>query len=195
MLRVVGLVGFGDQPGIPNSTIALTGFGQAQDLLDLNHRLSAVQVTAAAGTDPAQLRDRVAEQLGSRYAVTLSRDTAAAGVAAAKDRLAYLKVMLIALAAAALLIGAYLIANTFSIVVTQRTRELAVLRAAGATGRQVSAMVLGEALVVGVIGSLVGVVGGVLAAVGLRDLVSGFGVVVPEGQHHRAAAVGRSWRC
>jgi len=180
-LRVVGLIGFGEQPGIPNSTIALTGLGQAQDLLDLNHRLSAVQVTAAAGTDPAQLHDRVAEQLGSRYAVTLSRDTAAAGVAAAKDRLAYLKVMLIVLAAAALLIGAYLIANTFSIVVTQRTRELAVLRAAGATGRQVSAMVIGEALVVGVVGSLVGVAGGVLAAVGLRDLVSGFGVVVPEG--------------
>ena len=181
-LRVVGLVGFGDQAGIPNSTVALTSLDQAQRLLKLPDQLTAVQVTAASGTNPAQLRDRVAEQVGARYAVSLSRDTAAAGVAAAKDRLAYLKVMLVALAGAALLIGGYLIANTFSIVVSQRTRELAVLRAAGASARQVAAMVLGEAVLVGTIGSLVGVAGGVLAAIGLRDLAGGFGVAVPDGR-------------
>ncbi len=102
-------------------------------------------------------------------------------MAAAKDRIAYLRLMLGVMAAAALLIGAFLIANTFSIVVSQRTRELAMLRAAGATAGQVHRMVLGEALAVGVVGSALGTALGILAALGLRDLVGAFGIAVPDG--------------
>jgi putative ABC transport system permease protein len=180
-LTVVGLAGFGDQDGVPNSTIALTTLAEAQRLLSLGDRYSSVEVTAAPGIASTTLQERIASELGPKYAATSSQDTAAAGVAAAKDRLAYLRLMLVILAAAALLIGAFLISNTFSIVITQRTRELAVLRAAGATGGQVFRLVFGEALLVGLAGSTAGVLVGIGAAVGLRDLVGGFGVAVPDG--------------
>ncbi|MDX6302161.1 MAG: putative transport system permease protein [Nocardioidaceae bacterium] len=180
-LTVVGLVGFGARPGIPDSTIALTTLRQAQRLLGLGAKVSEVQVTATAGTPVAELRSQLADRLGATYAATSSQDVAAAGIAAARDRLAYLRMMLLALAGAALLVGGYLIANTFSIVISQRMRELALLRAAGATGRQVFGMVFGEALILGIAGSALGTVLGVGAAVGLRDLVGRFGVALPDG--------------
>ncbi|HET8598871.1 MAG TPA: FtsX-like permease family protein [Segeticoccus sp.] len=180
-LTVVGLAGFGDQPGIPDSTAALTTLGQAQRLLGLGHQVSEVQVTAANGSTAAEVRSRLADALGPRYAATSSRDTAAAGVAAAADRLSYLRVLLLALAGAALLVGGYLIANTFAIVLSQRTRELALLRAAGATGGQVFGTVFGEALILGVVGSALGTGLGVGAALGLRDLIGRFGVALPDG--------------
>jgi putative ABC transport system permease protein len=89
--------------------------------------------------------------------------------------------MLLALAAAALLIGGYLIANTFTIVVAQRTRELALLRAAGATGHQVRRLLRVEALAVGVVGSVVGTVLGIGAAAALRGLLAGTGADLPSG--------------
>jgi putative ABC transport system permease protein len=180
-LTVVGLAGFGDTAGLPDTTVALVSLNQAQRLLGLGPKVSEIRVTAAPETSVTGLQDRVADTVGSRYAVTTSQDLAAAGAAAARTSLAYLQVMLLVLAAVSLLIGGYLIANTFSVVVTQRIRELAVLRAAGATGRQVFAMVLCEAVVVGAAGSAVGVLLGVLAAEGLRDLAGGFGVALPEG--------------
>ena len=89
--------------------------------------------------------------------------------------------MLLALAAAGLVVGAFLIANTFGIVLTQRSRELALLRATGATGRQVLASVLGEALLVGLTGAVGGTAAGVAAAYGLRGLAQGAGLALPDG--------------
>jgi putative ABC transport system permease protein len=179
-LRIVGLAGFGDEDGIANATVALVATETAQRLLDLRTGVSEVAVTATDDTTTTALRDRLTAALGDEFEVGQSRDTAAAAAAAAKTQLEYVEVMLLILAGAALLIGGFLIANTFSIVVTQRTRELAVLRAAGATSRQVTASVLGEATVVGVLGAVAGAVLGVLAAAGMRELAGAFGVAVPD---------------
>ncbi|MFC0029971.1 FtsX-like permease family protein [Micromonospora chaiyaphumensis] len=180
-LRVVGLAGFGARGGLPNSTIALVTLPSAQRLLRLGSTVSEVAVVAAPGVAPDELRDRISVALGAGYEVTPSRDIAAAGAAAARDQLSWLQLVLLALAAAALLVGAFLIANTFSIVITQRTRELALLRAAGATGGQVLRSVLGEALLVGLAASTVGLGLGVAAATGIRNLAGAFGVPLPEG--------------
>jgi putative ABC transport system permease protein len=180
-LDVVGIAGFGDQDGLPNTTVALVDLPEAQQLLKLGTRVSEVRVVTDPSTPAAQVRRDLADALGGEYAVTSSQDVAAAGADAARAKLGYLRLMLFVLAGAALLIGGYLIANTFAIVVTQRSRELATLRAAGATGRQVFALILGEALLVGVAGAATGVALGVAAATGLRDLVGQFGVPLPEG--------------
>ena len=180
-LEVVGIAGFGDQDGLPNATVALVDLRQAQQLLKLGTRVSEVRVVIDETARAAQVRKDLADALGDRYAVSSSQDVAAAGADAAKAKLSYLRLMLFVLAGAALLIGGYLIANTFAIVVTQRSRELATLRAAGATGRQVFALIFGEALLVGVVGAATGVALGVAAAAGLRDLVGTFGVPLPEG--------------
>ncbi|MEV4709322.1 ABC transporter permease [Actinoplanes sp. NPDC049316] len=179
--RVVGLAGFGDRPGLPNSTVALVGLPAAQRMLGLGSGVTELAVTAADGVDPGTLRRGVAAALGAGYEVTAGRDVAAASSSAAQNQLNYLQAMLLALAAAGLLVGAFLIANTFSIVVTQRTHELAVLRATGATGRQVLASVLGEALLVGVLASALGLATGIGAASGLRGLAGASGIALPDG--------------
>ncbi|SCL27689.1 putative ABC transport system permease protein [Micromonospora rhizosphaerae] len=180
-LRVVGLAGFGDRGGLPNSTVALVTLSSAQRLLRLGSNVSEVAVVAAPGVVPEDLRDRITAAVGPGYEVAPSRDIAAAGAAAARDQLGWLQLVLLALAAAVLLVGAFLIANTFSIVITQRTRELALLRAAGATAGQVLRSVLGEALLVGLTASAAGLGLGVAAATGIRDLARAFGVPLPEG--------------
>ncbi|MEV6491805.1 FtsX-like permease family protein, partial [Actinoplanes sp. NPDC051633] len=178
---VVGLAGFGDRAGLPDSTVALVSLRTAQRMLRLGGGVTEVAVTTTGAVGTETLRQRLGAALGPEYEVTAGRDLAAASSAAAQDQIGYLRVMLLALAAAGLLVGAFLIANTFSIVVTQRTHELAVLRAIGATGRQVVASILGEALVVGLTAAAAGLGAGIAAAAGLRDLAGAFGITLPGG--------------
>ena len=180
-LRVVGLVGFGDADGLPDTTIALTSLATAQRLLNLGDGISQINVVAADGTPTSSLAERLRADLGKDVDVSASQDTAAASAAAAKSQLGFITGALLALAGAALVIGAFLIANTFSVLVTQRTRELAVMRAAGATGRQVMTSILGEATVLGIAGAAAGTGAGLVAANGLRSLLDAVGATVPDG--------------
>ena len=178
--RVVGVVGFGDRDSLPGATIALFDLATAQDAFDVDG-LSQVSVVAADGVNVDDLRTRLGDVLGSTVEVASSQDTAAAAADAARDQLQFLPILLGVLAVTALLIGGFLIANTFSILVAQRTREFATLRAVGATGRQVTTSVLGEAGVVGVVASAAGTLLGIGAAQGMRALIGAFGVTLPDG--------------
>jgi putative ABC transport system permease protein len=180
-LRVVGLTGVGEGDGLANSTVVLVDLPTAQTLLDLGSGVTSVDVTAADGIAVPDLRADLAQALGTEYAVSSGQDAAAASADAAKESISYLRIVLLALAAAGLVVGAFLIANTFGIVLTQRARELALLRAAGATGRQVFASVLGEALLVALTGAVGGTAAGVAAAYGLRGLARSAGLALPDG--------------
>jgi putative ABC transport system permease protein len=179
--RVVGLAGFGDGDGPPNSTLALVRLPAAQRLLNLGTGASDAEIRVVEGAGAETVRDRVATVVGARYQVTSSQDVAARSAAAAKTQVGYLQALLLAMAAASLLVGAFLIANTFSMVVASRTREIAVLRAAGATGRQMLGSILVEAILVGALASAVGAALGVAVAAGLRTLLGGFGARLPDG--------------
>jgi putative ABC transport system permease protein len=179
--RVVGLARPLRAAAYDGTSVVLTTVADAQSLLRTGDRFSEIRVTAAPDTSVRALETRVRRVVGGAYAVTPSRDVARASTDAARVQLGYLQGMLLALAAAALLIGAYLIANTFTIVVAQRTRELALLRAAGATGSQVRRLLRGEALVVGVAGSALGSTLGIAGAQGLRGLMAGAGTDLPAG--------------
>ncbi|MCP3820554.1 ABC transporter permease [Streptomyces sp. A3M-1-3] len=98
-----------------------------------------------------------------------------------EEGLSGLNQMLLAFAAIALFVGVFLISNTFTMLVAQRTKELALLRAVGASRKQVSRSVLSEALVVGVVASVIGFVLGIGLATGLRSAMSSFGAKVPNG--------------
>jgi putative ABC transport system permease protein len=179
--RVVGLAGFGDGDGPANSTLALVRLPAAQHLLNLGTGASDADVRAADGIGVETLRGRLASALGPQFQVSSSQDVAARSAAAAKTQVGYLQSLLLAMAAASLLVGAFLIANTFAMVVASRTREIAVLRAAGATGRQVLGSILVEALLVGTLASAAGAALGVAVAAGLRQLVGIFGAELPDG--------------
>ena len=181
MFRVVGLAGFGDGDGPPNSTLALVRLPVAQRLLHLGSGASDADIRTADGANVEAVRGRLAAALGAQYDVSSSRDVAAASAAAAKTQVGYLQTLLLAMAAASLLVGAFLIANTFSMVVASRTREIAVLRAAGATGRQILGSILVEALLIGTLASAAGAALGVAVAAGLRSLLAAFGTQLPGG--------------
>jgi putative ABC transport system permease protein len=137
---------------------------------------SAVDVRAAPGVTPAALRDRVRAALGDGVKVRLGSDLRAAQSASAQDEVGVMSQILLFVAGIALFVGAFLILNTFSILVAQRTRELALLRALGAARRQVIGSVLLEATLVGVTASALGVVLGAGAGVLLPRIAGSTGV-------------------
>ena len=133
-------------------------------------------VTLAAGADPGTVKAAVASSLGTGYTVK----TRAEQVQEAKDTAGkfvnIFTYVLLGFAVVALLVGGFLIFNTFSMVVAQRAREMALLRAVGARRKQVSRALLGEAAVVGLVGSVIGLVLGLLVAVGLGKLLGVIGL-------------------
>lgn len=181
-LRVVGLVGFADADGIPGTTVALVPLDQAQRMLGLGAGLSEVLLTVEDGHGVDDVLAAARAELGDDYAVASAQDAAAASADAAQEQLGSLGLVLAAMSAAALLVGTLLIANTFAIVTSQRRREIALVRAAGGTASQVTRAVLGEALLIGALGAVLGTGLGVLAADGLRVLAAAFGTDLPEGR-------------
>ncbi|WP_405390363.1 ABC transporter permease [Streptomyces sp. NBC_01102] len=140
-----------------------------------------VTVTAAAGTSDRQLLDAVKpllpENAEAQTGAVLADEEAEQTEAGLKN----INQLLLSFAGIALFVGIFLIANTFTMLVAQRTRELALMRAVGASRRQVKRAVLLEAGVVGAIASVIGFVLGLGLAVGLRSAVGMFGGKIPAG--------------
>lgn len=180
-LRVVGLAGVGDSDGPPSGSLVLVSLPAAQALLDLGSGLSSVDVITQPGVNVATVRARLATTLGREYAVTSGQDIVAASAQGAQQSVDLLRLVLLVLAGAGFVVGAFLIANTFTIVIAQRGRELALLRASGATGGQVFGSVVGEAFLVGAFGAVAGTAAGVGAAAVLRMLAEAAGVDLPDG--------------
>lgn len=181
-LTVVGLAGFGETDGMPGTTAALVTLEQAQAMLGLGDGLSELLVTTADGEEVDDVVSRLQSALGEDVAVASAQDTAAASAAAAREQLGSVGMVLTAMSAAALLVGGLLIANTFAIVTSQRRREIALVRAAGATAGQVTRSVLAEAVLLGLVGAVLGTTLGVAVAEGLRSVAGSLGVSVPTGR-------------
>lgn len=185
--RVVGVTGFSgsDSPAsqldsFDAPTVAVLQTATAQRLLGRGDTIDEVDLRAAPRVSPDELRDRVARVLpsGRLEAVT----AAALAARQAEEVQAYvdgLGAVLLAFATVALLVGGFIIWNTFEVLVASRTREVALLRLLGATRRQVLGSVLGEAAVVGLVAAAGGVAAGVGAAVGLKALLRGLGDTLP----------------
>ncbi|MET8277925.1 FtsX-like permease family protein [Micromonospora sp. NPDC005174] len=122
---------------------------------------SSVTVKAAGGVSDEALRDDVARTLGADYDVKTGEQVADDAAASLKEGLSFFNKILLGFAAVALLVGTFLILNTFSIIVAQRTRELALMRAIGASGRQIIGSVVLEAIAVGLIASVLGLAAGI----------------------------------
>ena len=126
-----------------------------------------------------QLRNRIAAALPSGTEAITGTQLADEQASDIQEGLGFLNTFLLVFAAVALFVGAFIIFNTFSILVAQRTRELALMRALGASKGQVTRSVLLEAVVVGLIASAVGLGAGVGVAIGLQALFGAFGAGLP----------------
>ncbi|MGX1548563.1 ABC transporter permease [Streptomyces adustus] len=130
-----------------------------------------VNVTAAAGTSDEQLKKNVTAGIGTAYKVQTAKETADANRKDVGSFLDVMKYAMLGFAGIAFLVGIFLIINTFSMLVAQRTREIGLMRAIGSSRKQVNRSVLAEALLLGVTGSVLGVGAGVGIAVGLMKLM------------------------
>ncbi|MFF3331500.1 ABC transporter permease [Streptomyces sp. NPDC002888] len=130
-----------------------------------------INVTAANGVTDAQLKKNVVAELGGTYKVQTAKETADANQKDVGEFLNVMKYAMLGFAGIAFLVGIFLIINTFSMLVAQRTREIGLMRAIGSSRKQVNRSVLAEALLLGVVGSVLGVGAGVGLAVGLMKLM------------------------
>lgn len=136
-------------------------------------------VAADDGVSQEELRGRVAAVLPAGTEAITGDKLADEQASDIQEGLGFLNTFLLVFAAVALFVGAFIIFNTFSILVAQRTRELALMRALGAGKGQVTRSVLLEALVVGGLASAIGLAGGIGVAIGLQALFSAFGAGLP----------------
>ena len=182
-VKVVGIATFGDADGLGETTFVGFTLDAAQRYITGSpDRISSVLVKADPGVSQDELVDRI-EPLVPRGAEALT------GNQVAQDRvdeinsqfLGMLRTFLTMFAGIALLVATFSIYNTFSIIVAQRTREMALLRAVGAGRRQVLAAVVVEALAVGVVASAAGVLAGVGVAGLLKGMFDAFGFSLPAG--------------
>ncbi|WP_203186691.1 ABC transporter permease [Streptomyces pratensis] len=142
---------------------------------------SDVTVTAAAGASDQQLLDAVKPLLPENAEAKTGAVLADEEAEMTESGLKSLNAMLLAFAAIALFVGVFLIANTFTMLIAQRTKELALMRAVGASRRQVKRSILLEAGVVGLIASVIGFLLGVGLATGLRSAMGLLGGKIPAG--------------
>lgn len=145
-------------------------------LLGQPGRFTAVTADAGPGVSDAALAPAVAQALGSTVDVATREQQASSAAARVASFLSTVTYALLGVAAVALLVGSFLIVNTFTMLVAGRMRELGLLRAVGARRGQVTAMVLGEAVLIGLVGATVGFGAGVGLCAALEAALRGFGI-------------------
>jgi putative ABC transport system permease protein len=178
---ISGIVQFGTAGDLAGATLAGFSLPTAQAVLDETGELNYINAIADPGADKATVQRDIAKVLPPGVEVVTGQTVADENTNAIDQSLSFFNDALLVFAFISLFVGAFTIYNTFSIIVGQRTRELALLRAVGASRRQVLGSVLAEAAIVGFISSAVGIGIGVLTALGLKALIRGFGITLPSG--------------
>ncbi|WP_200307508.1 ABC transporter permease [Streptomyces adelaidensis] len=163
-------------------SLALFDTATAQRLFHMTGEYGEIDVKAAAGTSQAQLRAALDKIIPADTASTTTgrqlADSQATQIAASMSGM---KSGLLVFAGIALFVGTFIIANTFTMLVAQRTKELALLRAVGASRRQVTRSVLIEAFVVGAVAAVTGLAAGIGIGAAMRSLMGTLGATVPAG--------------
>ncbi|WP_327109885.1 FtsX-like permease family protein [Nocardia sp. NBC_01730] len=176
----VTLTGIYEVPSDTGGFIAvLFDDAQARKLFTDGMHVAYVDL-AASGIPGDELRDNLAEALPN-YKVQNGEQVRADLKKEVSNALNFINYFLLAFGAIALIVGTFIIYNTFSMIVAQRLRELALLRAVGASRQQVGWSVVAEAFVIGLIGSAIGLAGGVGLAFGLSALLNAFDLGLPTG--------------
>ncbi|MFN2537830.1 MAG: ABC transporter permease, partial [Mycobacteriales bacterium] len=179
---IVGIARFGSTNSLAGATLLGFDPASAQQLFGTPGTWDQLSVSARPGVSDKELRERIAAVLpAKKYEVLTSTQSAAQQSDDIKEGLKFFNTFLQYFARIALFVGGFLIFNTFSMLVAQRTRELALMRALGASRGQVLRSVLTEAVAVGLVGGIGGLGLGVLLAKGFRSLLGALGVEIPKG--------------
>jgi putative ABC transport system permease protein len=180
---LVGIVKFGTVSSIGGAAIISMTLPDAEQVTGKVGRFDQIRVAAAPGVSPTdlvgRLQARIPPNLRSSVKVQTGTQNADQTSSDISKALSFLTTALLAFGGIALFVGAFVIFNTFSITVAQRTREFALLRTVGATRAQVLRSVIFEALLVGFVASVLGLLLGIGLAKGLNSLFVAFGIDLP----------------
>ena len=177
---ITGIVTWGSADSPLGATVTAFDPVTAAKVLGQPGKVSAINVAAEPGVSQAGLVSRIKAAIHDpKIEVVSGQAVTAEGQQTIHQALSFISVFLLVFAFIALFVGSFVIFNTFSIIVAQRLRELALLRAVGASRRQVMASVLGESLVIGVVASVAGVVAGIGLAVVLKAGLAALGFDLP----------------
>ncbi len=178
---ISGIAQFGTANTLAGITLAAFTLPTAQQIVGEVGQFDTIDIITRPGVDKADVQRAIAQVLPSGVEVVTGQTVHNEQTSSIDKALSFFSTALLIFALIALFVGGFTIFNTFSIIVGQRTRELALLRVVGATRRQVFRSVLAEAAIVGVVSSLIGVGLGVGAAIGIEALLRGFGITLPSG--------------
>jgi putative ABC transport system permease protein len=181
-VRVVGIATFTTtNPGA--SLVFLEPRTARVKLLGDAGAATSVVVDGEEGVDDTTLKRRIAAAIGTEdYEIRTADEQAKSNAEELGGFLDVIKWVMLGFAGIAVLVGVFLIVNTFSMLIAQRTRELGLLRALGADRRQVRRSVLTEAALLGLVGSTLGLGAGVALAVGLIAVMNAFGTNIDRGE-------------
>ena len=180
-VRVAGVATFGDADGTGGATNVMFTITAAQRYVAAPGEFDAIAAVAEDGVSQTELRDRLAGRLPPTAEAITGKALTEENQSTIRRSLRFFNTFLFTFAVVALLVGSFIIYNTFSIIVAQRGREMALMRAVGASRRQVLGAVLVEALAVGVLASVLGMAAGVGVAALLKGLLAAFGIDIPAG--------------
>jgi putative ABC transport system permease protein len=178
-LRISGFVRFGSVSTIGGATLSGFDLPTAQELFDKRGRLDEIAVAARPGVSDDQLVSQLQGILPPTAQVKTASQQAKDDASETNGFISFLRGFLLAFGGIALFVGSFVIANSLSITIAQRTREFATLRTVGASRRQILTSIMIEALVMGVLASLVGLAFGVALAKGLFSLFDAVGFTLP----------------
>jgi putative ABC transport system permease protein len=180
-VTIVGVATFGgaDSPG--GASFALFTLDAAQTYLTAPGKVDAIKVVAEEGVSDTQVVERIAQVAPDRVEVLTGAEITAEDQQDVEEGLSFFNTFLLTFALIALFVGSFIIYNSFSILVAQRGKDMALLRAIGASRRQVLGSVLLEAVVVGLIASVAGLVAGIGVASGLKAMLDAMGIDIPAG--------------
>jgi putative ABC transport system permease protein len=167
--ELVGTTTFGGAGSTGGAAFVVVTLAEAQKLAGEPGRITDLDVQAQPGITQVELKRQVSAAVGPSVIVRTGAEDSQQETQDLSDILSYLRIGLLVFGLVALLVGSFVIFNTFTITVAQRTREFGMLRTIGASRRQVLAAVVLEALMIGIAGSLLGL----LAGIGLAPLLSG----------------------
>jgi putative ABC transport system permease protein len=178
-LRISGIVTFGSVATIGGATLAGFDLPTAQALFGEPGKLDEISVSTQAGVSDQALLSQIREILPPGTQVRSSQAQASDDAQETNDFVSFLQKFLLAFGGVALFVGSFVIANSLSITIAQRTRELATLRTLGASRRQVLRSIVIEALVTGTLASVIGLFLGLALAKGLFSLFDAVGFTLP----------------
>jgi putative ABC transport system permease protein len=177
---ISGIVTIAGVDSFGGGVIAVMTLPEAQRMTGHRDSYDEIEVAAKPGVSAQELKGRIAQVVPKQVEVRTGQEQADKQTKDIKTGfLDFLRTALLAFAGISLFVGAFLIFNTFSITVAQRTREFALLRVLGAKRKQVMRSVLAEGLILGVVGSAAGLVLGIAVAAGLKALFKAFGADLP----------------